>query len=131
MFGSSRHNNWGQTTVFLLLRENRVREHLETLTSIIKYFLAQRTLSNFTVKSLRASPRSSSSIIRDFLILLHKLWSHSALLRYCSGRTDFANIREYCFLVPIIWLLLKKSILIISCQFALHQVHELLITETG
>jgi len=45
---------------------------------MIKYFLAQRTLAGFTVKSLRASPRNSSSIIRDFLILLRKLWSYSA-----------------------------------------------------
>ena len=40
---------------------------LESHPGFITYSLVQRTLAGFTVKSLRASPRNSSSIIRDFL----------------------------------------------------------------
>jgi len=38
------------------------------------------------LESLRASPRISSRFIRDFLILLRKLWSHS-----CTSGTSFAG----------------------------------------
>ena len=93
--------------------DSRESEYLEPFMRFIKYFLAQRTLSGFTVKSLRASPRNSSSIIRDFLILLCKLWSYSALLRVHSGRivgTTPLGSRQHALLVLVtqVSLLLEK-----------------------
>jgi hypothetical protein len=61
-----------EMTINTLYKYGRMSEHSESL------FSTRNKWGQSTIEPLRVSPRNSSSIIRDFLILLRKLWAHTA-----------------------------------------------------